>query len=103
MPIGSKAISGQWVEMREEATLGRIVFRSADADLPPARGRRRLDLDAHGMARAGQPGSDDRTRFGDAVSWSVSGDRLHIDAGEWRGNYTIKEADGTMLVLEPAN
>jgi hypothetical protein len=103
LSMDQKLIIGQWVEMREEATPGRLVFRSAHADLPPARGRRRLDLEQSGASRAGRPGSDDRTRFDDTTRWHLDRDRLQIDAGEWQGTYRIKEADGDKLVLEPAD
>jgi hypothetical protein len=103
MPIDADLLARQWVEMREEATPGAIVFRPADADLPPARGRRQLDLDPGGRARAGRPGGDDRTRFDESAGWHLSENKLVIDAGDWKGTYRIKEADGNRLVLEPAN
>jgi hypothetical protein len=103
MPVNKKHIYGQWVEMREEATPDCIIFRSADADLPPARGRRQLDLNQAGYALAGRPGGDDRVSFGDAAIWHLKGDQLSIDAGEWKGKYKIKEADSEKLVLQPAD
>jgi hypothetical protein len=96
-------ISGQWVEIREESTPGAIMFRSIDSDIPPARGRRHLKLDELGLARAGGPSADDRVRFSDAARWQVSNDKLIVEGGEWQGIYRIKEADGTVLVLEPAS
>jgi hypothetical protein len=96
-------VSGQWVEVREEATQGLIVLRSIDSDIPPARGRRHLYLEEIGLAKSGGPGSDDRVSFGKATQWYISDDQLIIEDGDWQGAYKIKEVDGIRLVLEPVN
>ena len=99
MPFDVGLVAGQWVEVREEAQPGQILLRPLTADLPPARGRRRLDLDAQGGAREGRPGADDRFSMAPPTSWTLDGALLTIASGEWAGRYKIDEADGTKLVL----
>ena len=93
-------VCGDWVELRELAAPGRLTFAPITADLPPARGRRRLVLDEGGMAAGGEPGADDRYHLEDAASWVREGDRLTITGGEFRGTYRIAEAGPERLVLE---
>jgi hypothetical protein len=51
---------GRWLHAHEEDTDDVMVFRPADADLPPARGREGLALDRDGSAAELTPGADDR-------------------------------------------
>ena len=37
-------VSGRWVHVQEEDTEDEMVFRPADAELPPSRGRRGFEL-----------------------------------------------------------
>lgn len=101
MPIDADRIAGDWVEVREDAAPGQILLRPSTADLPPARGRRRLDIAAGGHVQAGAPGPDDRTRRGPAAPWTLDGDVLTITSGEWQGAYRIIAADEEKLVLSP--
>ena len=102
MPYDAESICGDWVEVREESAHGELVLRSIDADIPPARGRRRLVLLPDGHLQGGSPGPDDRLRAAQADRWSVEDDCLHIQSGEWAGTYKIEKADADRLVLRPA-
>lgn len=101
MPLDSKEICGDWVEMNDESTGGEVVFRSINSDIPPARGRRRLVLGADGKVAGGAPGPDDRVRQGAQGRWSLHNDTLHIESGEWSGEYEVKQARPDRLVLRP--
>lgn len=103
MPHAAGSICGDWVEVREESADGKVVLRSIDAELPPARGRRRLVLLPDGQLKGGSPGPDDRLRAAKGDRWSVEGDRLHIASGEWAGTYEIEMAGSDKLVLHAAS
>jgi hypothetical protein len=89
-----------WVEVREESEPGRIVLRPVDYNLPPARGRRWLDLSEPTRALAKSPGPADKME-GKSGTWSVSDQELSITAPGWTGTYHIEEVGENLLVLRP--
>jgi len=94
-----KELARNWVEVREEGSAGRIVLRPQSYPIPPARGRRALDLSGPGQAAlAKAPGPDDKS-VGKSGKWSVAGDELTVDAPDWAGTYTIEELSQDILVL----
>jgi hypothetical protein len=98
MPEGADQIAGSWVELREQSEGGRIVLKSADADIPPARGRRMIALAPGNLARAGNPGPSDRLE-GPSGSWEMKAGRLHIDLPGWTGVYRVEKTDKETLTL----
>ena len=96
----AKALVGRWVEIREEGGDGRLVLRADSPDIPPARGRRSIELAEGGKASLHAPGPDDRSRSSDG-SWSLEGDRLRIDAPGWSGSYMIDSIGNDRVVLSP--
>jgi hypothetical protein len=94
-----KELARNWVEVREEGSADRIVLRPQSYPIPPARGRRALDLSGPGQAAfAKAPGPDDKS-VAKPGKWSVSGDELMIDAPDWAGKYTIEQISQDILVL----
>jgi hypothetical protein len=98
--IEVELLTREWVELREESQPGRIVLRPVDSDIPPARGRRRLDLSRSGEATAKSPGPTDRLE-GRKGEWSLSDRTLTVSAGNWKGTYLIAEVADDQLVLCP--
>ena len=90
----------EWVELREECTKGRIVLRPITYKVPPARGRRRLDLSVKGFAAAKSEGPSDKLQARGG-SWSLQDDDLKVDAPGWTGTYRVEEITQEILVLRP--
>ena len=90
----------EWVEMREESGEGRIVLRPSTHTLPPARGRRRLDLRTEGKAIPKAPGPTDQLQASGAGGWSIEGDTLRLTAPGWDGDYRVLEVTQDVLVLQ---
>jgi hypothetical protein len=85
-----KFISREWVEIKEESSGARIVFRPIDFPIPPARGRRHLNLEADGVADAKDPGPTDKL-IGKGGKWSLKDRRLHLEAPGWEGEYDVED------------
>lgn len=75
-----------------------MVFRPADTDLPPSRGRQGFTLKTGGEAETSGPGPDDRRR-GASGRWTLNGKRLHIDAPGFSGAFEVESVDGQRLVV----
>lgn len=88
----------RWIEQREENTADRVVFRPAGYDLPPARGRRALDLSTADKAVARVPGPTDRPES-QLGTWSVDGNTLTLAVGPWHGQFPIEELTSDKLVI----
>lgn len=101
MTIDAGLLCGDWVEVREQSHNGSVVLCSIDADLPPARGRRRLVLSPDGKLRGGSPGPDDRLRADEGGKWSFADGKLQVTAGEWAGTYRVTDASPDRLVMVP--
>ncbi len=93
-------LTREWVEIREEGGPERLLFRPTSYKIPPARGRRRLDLREPGQAVAKTPGPTDRLQSS-AGAWSLEGDELRVSAPGWEGAYRIEELTEDKLVLRP--
>ena len=63
---------GHWVHSHEEDSGGERVYRPADYDFPPARGRRGFELRPGGELVLYGPGATDRPEAATG-RWSVSG------------------------------
>ena len=55
-----KRAVGQWQHAHEEDSPDTMVFRRADIELPPSRGRSRLEIGGDLAVREVAPGPDDR-------------------------------------------
>lgn len=93
-------LPGCWVEIREESTPDRIVLRPDGVDIPPARGRRQIDLIPPSELIAGRPGPTDRTTA-QSGTWSADGDELTLAAPGWDGCYAIAQLGDDILVIRP--
>lgn len=93
-------LAREWVEIREESSDGRIVCRPMTYNIPPARGRRRLDLREQGIAASKSPGADDRlsSQLG---GWTVEENILIVTSDGWAGTYRIDNLTDILLVLIP--
>lgn len=101
MTIDADSLCGDWVEVREDSRGGNVVLRPIDADLPPARGRRRLVLSPGGKLRGGSPGPDDRLRADEGGQWSFAEGKLQVTTGEWAGTYRVTDASPDRLIMVP--
>jgi hypothetical protein len=95
-----RTLAREWVEIREESGEGRVVLRPSTHPLPPARGRRRLDLRTEGKAVPKAPGPTDQLQASGAGEWSLEGNTLHLTAPGWSGDYLILEVTEDVLVLQ---
>ena len=77
------------------------MFRPVTADIPPARGRRRLDLTGPEGAVTRTPGTDDRMESAAPGAWALDGRSLTIDAPVWSGTYDIEAVTDDVLILRP--
>jgi hypothetical protein len=78
----------RWVHVREEDEDDVRVYRPADSDIPPARGRRGIEFRHDGGLLVYGPGPDDRPtaapgRREDVEIVSVAPDRLRL---RWRAD-----------------
>jgi len=71
------ALQGRWTHSHEEDSNDELVFRPASHPLPPARGRRSLELRPDGVYVELSPGPVDVPRES-AGRWSLEGDRLQL-------------------------
>jgi hypothetical protein len=70
-----ESLTGRWVHAHEEDSEGRRVYRPADFELPPARGRQSLDLRPGGVLVEGGPGPADVPEEAEG-RWELDGDTL---------------------------
>ncbi len=99
-------VCGRWLHVHEEDTEDQMVFRPADAELPPARGRMGIDLRPDGsFAEAGLGASDVPEEA--TGSWSVEGDTIMLSEGASQGVPRTMEVvtadESRMVVRRPAN
>lgn len=94
----AKSITREWVEIQEESKGGIIVLRPLDYPIPPARGRRHLDLGTGGLMGAKSPGPSDKLESLGG-EWSIEDRHLHLNAPGWEGNYDIEDLKSDILIL----
>lgn len=96
------ALAHEWVEIPEDGDPQTLVFKRADADIPPSRRpRRALSLDADGTARVLEPGPADRRVPVAEGSWELDSGRLSTDLNVLGGNFTVEQPDPRTLILHP--
>lgn len=89
----------RWVHAHEEDRKAGMVFRPADHELPPSRGRTSLDLREDGTLGGAAPGPTDRPEA-TAGSWELREDDsllLRDDAGERTYRVVVAEPDRLVL------
>jgi hypothetical protein len=93
-------LAKHWVHSHEEDSPGMSVFRPDTYAFPPSRGRKELDLSPDGSFAGQLPGPDDRPVM-DSGTWSVSGDKLHLEASKsgTPQDWKIESLDPTKLVV----
>jgi hypothetical protein len=100
MAVDRSALRGRWVHAHERDTDEYMVFVPADAELPPSRGRRELDLGEGGEATETGPGPTDRPEAR-AVRWKLTDDELVVQSPEgeeaWRARVVSADADRLVL------
>jgi hypothetical protein len=76
--------SGRWAHAHEEDTGDEMVFRPADADLPPSRGRMAFELRADGsFAETGLGASDVPEEA--TGTWTLEGATITLSDGATQG------------------
>ena len=93
-------LARHWVEIAEESTPERIVLKPMSEKIPPARGRRWLDLSSPGQAAAFTANRADKmtAKQGD---WKFQDGLLELKAPGWNGEYEIEEINEEILVIVP--
>ena len=77
-------VVGRWVHAQEEDTEDEMVFRPADTELPPARGRMGFELREDGsFAEAGLGARDVPEEA--SGSWTLEGDTITLSEGATQG------------------
>jgi hypothetical protein len=100
-PVESDQVSGRWVHVHEEDTDDEMVFRPADSDLPPSRGRVAFELRADGtFAETGLGAADVPEEA--SGSWTLEDDTITLSEGATQGvprEMKIVTADEGRLVI----
>ena len=92
---------GRWVHAHEEDTEDEMVFRPADADLPPARGRMGFELRADGTFVEAGLGARDVPEEATGT-WALEGDMITLSEGAAQGvprEMEVVTADEERLVI----
>src|SRR5437867_1356801 len=98
VPFRATQLAGRWVHSHEESDDQRIVFRTAEYDFPPARGRQALNFETGGGLVVEHPGPTDRGETARG-KWMVKNKVLTLDALGWSGDYEVESVDSQQLVL----
>jgi hypothetical protein len=102
--INPASLHGTWLHSHEEDTDTTVVYRRADYDFPPARGRKGFELRPDGALSEKGIGPTDRSVHR-AGHWRLGGDGcLEFFAGTGTGNsptrvLPIESADGDKIVV----
>ena len=94
-------VIGAWSHSHEEDHEGVQVFRPADRELPPSRGRSSFTLGPDSTAVAETPGPLDSGLTTDGGTWKLEGDVLSVDCPGWSATYEVLAADPDHLELRP--
>ena len=94
-------MSGRWAHAYEEDTEDEMVFRPADADLPPSRGRMAFELREDGTFAETGLGVTDVPEEATG-SWTLEGDTITLSEGATQGvprELEVVEAEKERLVV----
>ena len=99
--VAEDQVVGRWVHAHEEDTEDEMVFRPADSDLPPARGRMGFELREDGtFAEAGLGARDVPEEA--AGSWTLEDGTITLSEGATQGvprEMEVVSADEDRLVV----
>lgn len=99
--LSRESLVGHWVHAHEEDDERGQVFRPADRELPPSRGRAALELRPDGELVETQPGPTDVPAEGSGT-WSVDGGILVLSrAGERERRLRVVDVQPDRLILRP--
>jgi hypothetical protein len=84
-------LQGRWVHSFEEDTDDEMVFRPADREFPPARGRESFELRPDGTYAGSAPGPVDVPEHTEGA-WSLEHGQLVLDAGANRSTRLLEIA-----------
>jgi len=100
----TEQVSGRWAHAHEEDTEAEMVFRPADSDLPPSRGRMAFELRTDGsFAETGLGAADVPEEA--TGSWTLEGATIRLSEGAAQGVPRVMEvvtADQDRLVVRKA-
>jgi hypothetical protein len=97
--LPAELLRQHWVHSREEDSGDLRVYRPADYDFPPARGRRGFELRPDGEMLVYGPGADDRPEA-TTGTWSAAGPgRVKLGDDE----YEIVSLSPDQLVVRPSD
>ena len=100
--LSAHALGQRWVHSHEEDTEHEMIFRPAEREFPPSRGRMRFELLPDGTFLESAPGPTDapEKRGG---TWELAGKKLVLDsdqAPEGRRELEIVSAEEDRLVVK---
>ena len=99
-PINASYIAQAWAHSHEEDTVTTTVYRPANFQFPPSRGRKGFHLDPSGTVTFRNPSPTDQsvTSIG---TWKLSGERLELSPnGESTQILNIESVDPDRLVVQ---
>lgn len=92
-------LHGRWTHSHEEDSDGETVYRPADWDFPPSRGRRSFELHADGALASSKPGPTDQA-VGATGEWRLLPDCiLELDHGGDVSRLHLVEVKPDKLVI----
>ena len=100
--LPAHALGRRWVHSHEEDTEHEMVFRPADREFPPSRGRMRFELLPDGTFVESAPGPTDAPEKR-AGTWEMAGEKLVLDsadAPEGKRELEITSAENDRLVVK---
>ena len=77
--LSKKLLQRRWVHSHEEDTDAETVYRPADFDFPPSRGRRSFELKSGGIYLESAPGPVDRP-VAARGTWTIKDDVVSVAA-----------------------
>ena len=99
--VAKDRVIGRWVHAHEEDTDDEMVFRPADTDLPPSRGRMAFELRADGTFAEIGLGARDVPEEASG-SWALESDTITLSEGAAQGvprEMEVVTADEDRLVI----
>jgi hypothetical protein len=90
MTLDPQALQGRWVHAHELDSGDEMVFVRGDTELPPSRGRQRLELRDGGDATEEGPGEADKPRAIEARWTLTNDDELVITSPEGREKWRAR-------------
>jgi hypothetical protein len=101
--VDRSLVARSWAHAHEEDDGPDRVYRPAEREFPPSRGRGVVTLHADGSLLLGRPGPDDRGSAA-AGHWSLDGTRLTLSPATGAAEaFEVETAEADRLVLRPVD